>query len=34
MGKMSASQMLKHCNKHTKLYCDESKIGLYHSLKL
>ena len=23
-GEMSASQMLKHCNKHTKLYCNES----------
>ena len=27
-GEMSASQMLKHCNKHTKLYCNESKRGL------
>ena len=26
-GEMSASQMLKHCNKHTKLYCNESKRG-------
>ena len=27
-GEMSASQMLKHCNKHTKLYCNESKRGV------
>ena len=33
-GEMSASQMLKHCNKHTKLYCNESKEGLYHFLEL
>lgn len=27
-GKMSAPQMLKHCNKQVKLYCNESKFGL------
>ena len=32
-GKMSASQMLKHCNKHTKLYCDESKRGFVSFFK-
>ena len=32
-GKMSASQMLKHCNKHSKLYCNESKRGFVSFFK-
>ena len=32
-GEMSTSQMLKHCNKHTKLYCNESKRGFVSFFK-
>ena len=32
-GEMSASQMLKHCNRHTKLYCNESKKGFVSFFK-
>ena len=31
-GKMSAAQMLKHCNRHTKIYCNPPRPGLFRHL--
>ena len=31
-GVMSSSQMLKHCNRHTKLFCNEYNSNLFHKI--
>ena len=31
-GVMNASQMLKHCNRHTKMYCSQIKAGFFGNL--
>lgn len=31
-GVMSASQMLKHCNRHTKLYCSQRRSSFFGNL--
>ena len=31
-GVMSSSQMLKHCNRHAKLFCNEYNSNLFHKI--
>ena len=31
-GLMNATQMLKHCNRHTKMYCTQRKTGFFGNL--